>query len=679
MSEEEEDNVSPTSSGPSNDTVGNDNTMTINNGENYKLLLTNARSLSPKIMSLHSCFEEHELDFALITESWLKDGQTLDRDVIDLEHGSNLKIIYKNRPKNPVGRRKVGGGVSIVFNKSRCNLRERRIQGNKFELVLAVGRVGKLSRQIAIFCLYLEPRLRVAEVAEINEMVALEIALEILKLKTGGDPLIFIGGDLNRKSLDDAVHDFPDVRRINHAATRGDACLDILYSNATNLIPDTWPPLETPTGVKSDHLCVVFTGLQPKERDFVWTKRRARVHTDAALAEFGRRLAEADWDLIMPRELGLDGMVKGFQDWGDAQTDELFPFKTTRRRSNEKPWITGGIRKLSAQKKRVFKREGKSRLWWSLCQRQEALMQESKAAFVDHASTAGLTSRQYFKAVDSLSKDTAGSDWSLTDLFPGQSEAQACDNAAEYFTRITDLFVPLAPTNQPPAATRNPITVEEVAKRLKCAKKPNSSVPGDLLPRVVKAYHQHLAAPAARIFNAAFQEGKWPAAWKNETTVVIPKIPNPESLGDCRNISCTPFLSKVMEGVLLDDLREAIPLDELQYGGIKGCSVDHLLVDLFEGVLHPMESGDSSLILGLDYEKAFNRLDHAECLAQLRNLGAPPASIALVGSFLTGRTMQVRLGQLLSAQHALNGQYYLPAKKTCFQAWPPYAPVAQFC
>ena len=55
--------------------------------------------LSPKIDSLHNVFEEHKIDIALITESWLKDGNMLDRDIIDLEHGRDLKIVYKNRPK----------------------------------------------------------------------------------------------------------------------------------------------------------------------------------------------------------------------------------------------------------------------------------------------------------------------------------------------------------------------------------------------------------------------------------------------------------------------------------------------------------------------------------------------------------------------------------------------------
>lgn len=126
-------------------TIDASNTMTnirtgINKDHEFKLLLTNARSLSPKINSLQTYFESHELDVALVTESWLRSGEMLDRDVIDLEWGTNLKIIYKNRQKTAAGRRKVGGGVSIIYDKNKCNLKERRVKGNKFELVLAIGR-----------------------------------------------------------------------------------------------------------------------------------------------------------------------------------------------------------------------------------------------------------------------------------------------------------------------------------------------------------------------------------------------------------------------------------------------------------------------------------------------------------------------------------------------------------
>lgn len=43
----------------------------------------------------------------------------------------------------------------------------------------------------------------------------------------------------------------------------------------------------------------------------------------------------------------------------------------------------------------------------------------------------------------------------------------------------------------------------------------------------------------------------------------------------------------------------------------------------------------------MDYEKAFNRMKHDECINQLRRLGASPGSISLVRAFLEGRAMTI--------------------------------------
>ena len=226
-----------------------------------------------------------------------------------------------------------------------------------------------------------------------------------------------------------------------------------------------------------------------------------------------------------------------------------------------------------------------------------------------------------------------------------------------FFTKITDKFQPLGdPTTQgPPPPKRRPLTIEEVRTKLKASKKPSSTVEGDLLPRLVKAFHHDLAVPARTIFNAVLRDAKWPTKWKTETTVVIPKCNNPGSLSECRNISCTPYLSKVLESVLLEDLRNEIPIGNSQYGGLKSCSVNHLLIDLFDKVLGGLDEGNHAIVLGIDFEKAFNRLDHGQCLEQLRALGASETSVSLIRSFLSGRVMRTRIGTTLSDPKPLKG------------------------
>ena len=567
-------------------------------------MLTNARSLAPKISSLLTMFDELGLHFALITESWLKDGAILDRDIIDLEHGSDLGILYRNRPKRPTSARQVGGGVSVVYSKSRCSFKERRVVGNRFEMVAAVGRVAGIAREIAIFCIYIEPRMKAADLSELNELLANEI-LRLKAVPSKQPPLFFIGGDLNRRDLGDAFHDFNDIKQINFEPTRGDACLDIMFSNATFTKSEIFPPLHTIDGTKSDHLSVVLSAREEIVKDFVWIRKKARKFTTAASDAFADRISNTNWPAILG-EGSSDTLVSRFEQYTCGLVDELFPFKTVRIRSNEKPWVTDGARALAKRKRRVYRREGKSRLWMRLQTRMDELAAHNKTEYVARVEGSGC-SRSYFTAVKNLACKDQPKKWEVGSLFPDCTPEAAGNKIASYFTRISDEFRPI--DRVPPAYFRDPVTEEEVAKKLSDAKKPSSAVRGDILPHLMKKHHALLVKPVTTILNKVFETARWPTTWKSETAVIIPKTSNPSSLAECRNISCTNFLSKVLETILLEDLRKEIPPDLIQYGGVKGTSVDHLLVDAWERILEPMERGEHAVMLSIDYQKAFNRLD----------------------------------------------------------------------
>ena len=144
------------------------------------------------------------------------------------------------------------------------------------------------------------------------------------------------------------------------------------------------------------------------------------------------------------------------------------------------------------------------------------------------------------------------------------------------------------------------------------------------------------------IFNEVNKSGVWPSKWKTEHLTVIPKNPNPSDLSECRNISCTSIFSKVLEGEVQAQLRRELIPDPNQYGGIPKSSVEHMLVNLWEKILEALEGGsNAAILLGVDYEKAFNRMRHDVCLGQLKKLGASKGSIWLVRAFLEGRSMTI--------------------------------------
>lgn len=93
-----------------------------------------------------------------------------------------------------------------------------------------------------------------------------------------------------------------------------------------------------------------------------------------------------------------------------------------------------------------------------------------------------------------------------------------------------------------------------------------------------------------------------------------------------------------------------------QFGGQKGCGTDHFLAHLWTGILENLEDsrGCNSLI-SLDFAKAFNRLDHTHILESYARLGACTEVIRVLASFLHGRTMRVKVAEVLSGPRPVNG------------------------
>ena len=70
------------------------------------MLLTNARSLKPKMNSLVDAFDSLALNFACITETWYQGGKALKDHLVEVEGANGIRILQKNRD----GRLKKRGG-----------------------------------------------------------------------------------------------------------------------------------------------------------------------------------------------------------------------------------------------------------------------------------------------------------------------------------------------------------------------------------------------------------------------------------------------------------------------------------------------------------------------------------------------------------------------------------------
>ena len=87
--------------------------------------------------------------------------------------------------------------------------------------------------------------------------------------------------------------------------------------------------------------------------------------------------------------------------------------------------------------------------------------------------------------------------------------------------------------------------------------------------------------PASQILRKIATTGKWFKRWRIEQGLPLKKVQEPLTEDELRIISLTPFLSKIFEKIVVDWLMVFISdkLDVNQYGGMKGSSINHYLID----------------------------------------------------------------------------------------------------
>ena len=192
------------------------------------IINTNARSLRPKTDSLIDCFEELNVDIAIITETWLKDGPELDQLCSDLELGAGLCTLSLNRAANPTTG-VAHGGVAIITRKCAGKFKPFDFPNpDNFEVLCAVGQLTGTSKKLAVVAAYVPPGYSVGRGNACMEFVE-DLVVE-LKRKFD-DLFVIYGGDFNQWPAAHAVDEFPDVTEVQLGPTRGDRCIDRLFTN----------------------------------------------------------------------------------------------------------------------------------------------------------------------------------------------------------------------------------------------------------------------------------------------------------------------------------------------------------------------------------------------------------------------------------------------------------------
>ena len=236
---------------------------------------------------------------------------------------------------------------------------------------------------------------------------------------------------------------------------------------------------------------------------------------------------------------------------------------------------------------------------------------------------------------------------------------QSVEKLADYFSQISAEFPPLKVTNLPVHIqeflnnNQNEDIPElqeyQVYEQISKAKKPKSSVPGDLPIKIIKEFSVELTPPITIIYNKISKSKSYPEQWKIEHQIPIPKVKIPESENELRNISKTQFLSKVYESFVGQWLLKYIePFLDPGQCGLKGQSITHYLIKLLHFVHSYLDLKQPHAVLAalIDLSKAFNRVNHSLLIQDLYDMKTPSWLLNIMVSYLSERKMKMKyLGQ----------------------------------
>ena len=191
------------------------------------------------------------------------------------------------------------------------------------------------------------------------------------------------------------------------------------------------------------------------------------------------------------------------------------------------------------------------------------------------------------------------------------------------------------------------ISVEEMSWKLGHLSVTKASGPDQLPNWVLRDFCDIIAPPVTSIANNSLRQRLVPPLWKCADVCAIPKVSPPASIErDLRPISLTPVVSKVVEEFVykwvLNDVQPQLHWD--QFGALQGSStVDALVYFLHKLYSTTDKAGAHTRAVLVDYQKAFDHLNHQIIINKLEKLRVPELLVEWIASFLSGRHQRVNL------------------------------------
>ena len=587
-----------------------------------------------------------EFDVVLITESWLKGSDVIGRytggfiayrqDRTDRAGGGCLLLVRDYLPQSPIS------------------------TPSQFDELQVVSCVLHVSPPIQILGIYRSPK---------SSPTHDTVLLNFLRESARSSYRLCIMGDLNAPKIDwvsrsprgsdfeRALIDVLDRQAlVQHvlSTTRSrqnqtSSTLDLVLSRREDDVSDL--TIGDPLG-KSDHYTIAFHFI---------------LYSPVSCINFYRPFHKIDRSSLSKAACGmtwsaskLDRTWPLFHENFMKLTDQFAPLTKTGGR-NKKPWLTASVKKALKLKRLAWSTYADLKESWAydrykkLRNKAISVMRRSRFKYeVLIANTAKINSKRYFAyaKLKSKQKDSVSAvlcvngekfedDRSITEVF--------CGYFCSVFRVATHTKLPLVPYVSQPHAE---VTAAEVQCALKGLSPWKSAGPDGIHPAVLIPLGPMLLDTLVEMFNHSLEACFLPVAWKAATVVPIFKGGDKTQPSSYRPVSLTSIVVKLLERIIRNRICEFLQaqgfFNSSQHGFLKGRSCLTNLLAFFDRVTQLLDEGKAVDVCYLDFQKAFDSVNHELLIWKLRDLNIDSTLCDWIEEFLRNRTFQVKVRNVLS-------------------------------
>ena len=196
-----------------------------------------------------------------------------------------------------------------------------------------------------------------------------------------------------------------------------------------------------------------------------------------------------------------------------------------------------------------------------------------------------------------------------------------------------------------------PISVEECTKVIKSlpAKRANIKSISNV---TFKNNVDSISPILCNAINKCFCEGTFPDILKTAVVTPVFKKGDPKIVSNYRPISVLSTYSKIFEKCLLNRFYNFFSrfniLSKTQFGFQKGKSTQDAIVSLTDTLYKALDDKHHSIVVYIDFQKAFDTVSHPILLKKLERYGIRGNALNLVKSYLSNRNQTVKIDNAIS-------------------------------